>query len=152
MDGGQHLEQSDDDARRTQWFEDEGFRVLRFWNNEVLTNLNGVKETIYKALMTSQPPSPALPHMEGGCSIETPSLLVGEVAKAAGDPPDVWRGRDGGIQIMFKKIQRIHFVGIGGSGMSGIAEVLVNLGYQVSGSDLKRRQSRIGWRKSAPKF
>ena len=38
---------------------------------------------------------------------------------------------------MFKKIQRIHFVGIGGSGMSGIAEVLVNLGYQVSGSDLK---------------
>ncbi|MBK8725048.1 MAG: UDP-N-acetylmuramate--L-alanine ligase [Holophagaceae bacterium] len=38
---------------------------------------------------------------------------------------------------MFGKIQRIHFVGIGGSGMSGIAEVLVNLGYQVSGSDLK---------------
>ena len=38
---------------------------------------------------------------------------------------------------MFGKIQRIHFVGIGGIGMSGIAEVLVNLGYQVSGSDLK---------------
>lgn len=38
---------------------------------------------------------------------------------------------------MFKKIKRIHFVGIGGSGMSGIAEVLVSLGYQVSGSDLK---------------
>jgi UDP-N-acetylmuramate--alanine ligase len=34
------------------------------------------------------------------------------------------------------KVKRIHFVGIGGSGMSGIAEVLVNLGYQVSGSDL----------------
>src|SRR6202451_1811784 len=38
---------------------------------------------------------------------------------------------------MFAKIQRIHFVGIGGVGMSGIAEVLLNLGYQVSGSDLK---------------
>jgi UDP-N-acetylmuramate--alanine ligase len=38
---------------------------------------------------------------------------------------------------MFAKIQRIHFVGIGGIGMSGIAEVLLNLGYQVSGSDLK---------------
>src|SRR6202158_2726307 len=37
---------------------------------------------------------------------------------------------------MFKKIQHIHFVGIGGSGMSGIAEVLLNLGYIVSGSDL----------------
>src|SRR6202161_2417971 len=38
---------------------------------------------------------------------------------------------------MFAKIQRIHFVGIGGIGMSGIAEVLVNLGYKVSGSDLR---------------
>jgi UDP-N-acetylmuramate--alanine ligase len=37
---------------------------------------------------------------------------------------------------MKHKVRRIHFVGIGGSGMSGIAEVLANLGYQVSGSDL----------------
>ena len=39
---------------------------------------------------------------------------------------------------MFAKIQRVHFVGIGGIGMSGIAEVLLNLGYHISGSDLKR--------------
>ena len=38
---------------------------------------------------------------------------------------------------MFAKIQQIHFVGIGGIGMSGIAEVLLNLGYRVSGSDLR---------------
>ncbi len=38
---------------------------------------------------------------------------------------------------MFAKIQRVHFVGIGGIGMSGIAEVLLNMGYPVSGSDLK---------------
>ncbi len=38
---------------------------------------------------------------------------------------------------MYKKAQKIHFVGIGGSGMNGIAEVLLNLGHQVSGSDLK---------------
>jgi UDP-N-acetylmuramate--alanine ligase len=38
---------------------------------------------------------------------------------------------------MFAKIQQIYFVGIGGIGMSGIAEVLLNLGYKVSGSDLK---------------
>ncbi len=37
---------------------------------------------------------------------------------------------------MRESVQRIHFVGIGGSGMSGIAEVLINLGYTVSGSDL----------------
>ena len=39
---------------------------------------------------------------------------------------------------MFRSIQHIHFVGAGGAGMSGIAEVLLNLGYTVSGSDLKR--------------
>src|SRR5215467_2631547 len=38
---------------------------------------------------------------------------------------------------MFKKIQKIHFVGIGGVGMSGIAEVLLNQGYRVTGSDLR---------------
>src|ERR1700723_602065 len=38
---------------------------------------------------------------------------------------------------MFAKIREIHFVGMGGIGMSGIAEVLLNLGYKVSGSDLK---------------
>src|SRR6184192_1748412 len=38
---------------------------------------------------------------------------------------------------MFAKIQRVHFVGIGGIGMSGIAEVLLNLGFKISGSDLK---------------
>ncbi len=37
---------------------------------------------------------------------------------------------------MKQKIKHLHFIGIGGSGMSGIAEVLLNLGYQVSGSDL----------------
>ncbi len=50
---------------------------------------------------------------------------------------------------MFANIQRVHFVGIGGIGMSGIAEVLLNLGYKVSGSDLKsspvtERLSRMG--------
>jgi UDP-N-acetylmuramate--alanine ligase len=39
---------------------------------------------------------------------------------------------------MFAKAQRVHFIGIGGIGMSGIAEILLNLGYPVSGSDLKR--------------
>src|SRR5215467_11820256 len=38
---------------------------------------------------------------------------------------------------MLGKIRKIHFVGIGGIGMSGIAEVLLNLGFTVSGSDIK---------------
>ncbi|GAB6063454.1 UDP-N-acetylmuramate--L-alanine ligase [Deferrisoma palaeochoriense] len=52
---------------------------------------------------------------------------------------------------MYRKDHRIHFVGIGGIGMSGIAEVLLNLGYRVSGSDLKetpitRRLAGLGAR------
>ena len=38
---------------------------------------------------------------------------------------------------MFKGIKHVHFVGIGGIGMSGIAEVLLNLGYKVTGSDVR---------------
>jgi len=54
---------------------------------------------------------------------------------------------------MFHKIRRIHFVGIGGTGMCGIAEVLANLGFEVSGSDLAdgdsvRRLRRLGCRVS----
>ena len=49
---------------------------------------------------------------------------------------------------MFAKIQRIHFVGIGGIGMSGIAEVLLNLGYKVSGSDLKSSSVTAAARRS----
>ncbi|MGW8160820.1 MAG: UDP-N-acetylmuramate--L-alanine ligase [Desulfobulbales bacterium] len=50
---------------------------------------------------------------------------------------------------MYKKTKHIHFVGIGGIGMSGIAELLLNLGYKVSGSDLRtsditRRLERLG--------
>lgn len=52
---------------------------------------------------------------------------------------------------MRHKVRRVHFVGIGGSGMSGIAEVLLNLGYEVSGSDLQdsvvtRRLAGLGAR------
>ena len=59
----------------------------------------------------------------------------------------------GGVRraTMFRKTQQIHLVGIGGSGMSGIAEVLLTLGYKVTGSDLQpsdptRRLEELGGR------
>jgi very-short-patch-repair endonuclease len=45
VDGGQHLE-SATDTERDRWLRSQGFRVLRFWNNEVFQNLQGVLETI----------------------------------------------------------------------------------------------------------
>ena len=50
VDGGQHAEQAEGDAQRTAWLEAEGFRVLRFWNTEVLQETVAVKEVIRAAL------------------------------------------------------------------------------------------------------
>jgi hypothetical protein len=48
-DGGQH-DQSSADAQRTAWLERRGWRVVRFWNNDILTNSEGVLTTILDAL------------------------------------------------------------------------------------------------------
>ncbi|QNA84867.1 endonuclease domain-containing protein [Sphingomonas sp. So64.6b] len=45
-DGGQHAIDAENDARRTRFLEGEGYRVMRFWNNDVLENLDGVITTI----------------------------------------------------------------------------------------------------------
>src|SRR5690348_9297872 len=42
---------------------------------------------------------------------------------------------------MFRHVKRIHFIGIGGIGMSGIAEVLSNLGFAITGSDIKKSKN-----------
>ena len=46
VDGGQHAVQKLYDDQRTVWLESQGYQVLRFWNNEVMENLDGVVETI----------------------------------------------------------------------------------------------------------
>jgi very-short-patch-repair endonuclease len=46
LDGGQHSDQTDHDEKRTAWLEQQGYRVLRFWNNDVLANTEGVIENI----------------------------------------------------------------------------------------------------------
>ena len=55
VDGGQHAERQGQDAQRTAWLEAEGFRVLRFWNTEVLGHLEAVKEVITRACAEESP-------------------------------------------------------------------------------------------------
>lgn len=50
VDGGQHADAIERDRVRTKFIENEGYRVIRFWNNEVIENLDGVVETIAAAL------------------------------------------------------------------------------------------------------
>ena len=62
IDGGQHAG-SDEDKIRDEWLKAEGFEVLRFWNNEVLGNREGVLQSIVKHLNA---PLPNPPHGGGG--------------------------------------------------------------------------------------
>ena len=58
IDGGQHAEQVDYDKRRDAWLRSQGYTVLRFWNNEVMQQLEGVLEQMRLTLTLSPSPSP----------------------------------------------------------------------------------------------
>jgi len=62
VDGGQHAD-DEKDQKRDSWLQKEGFKVLRFWNNDVIGNLDGVTEVILKYCGS---PSPQSPPLKGG--------------------------------------------------------------------------------------
>ncbi|MDO9350088.1 MAG: DUF559 domain-containing protein [Deltaproteobacteria bacterium] len=55
MDGGQHSLERDKDAERQNYLVKNGFKVLRFWNNEVLQNVDGVLEVIRMVFISPSP-------------------------------------------------------------------------------------------------
>lgn len=63
LDGSQHVERTEADSRRTDFLVKSGFTVLRFWNNQVFDDIDGVGEAIWHALQRrEQPiPTPTLP-------------------------------------------------------------------------------------------
>ena len=68
VDGGQHAANKHEDFKRTEYLEEKGYRVLRFWNNEVLQNIEAVLYLILSSLSTSNvSPSPQpSPPIDGG--------------------------------------------------------------------------------------
>ena len=65
LDGSQHNTDAHKvrDEQRTRWLESEGYRVIRFWNNDLTRNMDGVLETVYAALYGSRDAEPfALKH------------------------------------------------------------------------------------------
>jgi very-short-patch-repair endonuclease len=55
VDGGQHATRSKDDTARDTYLRQQGFQVLRFWNNEVLQNINGVLEVVKERCLSPAP-------------------------------------------------------------------------------------------------
>ena len=67
VDGSQHGDGfgAKRDIKRTAWLEKEGYRVLRFWNNDITGNIDGVMDAIYEALYGSGDGSSKLTHRRG---------------------------------------------------------------------------------------
>jgi len=59
LDGGQHQERREYDEQRTGFLNERGWRVLRFWNNDVIENLDGVLTEIANALKSAPPSQPS---------------------------------------------------------------------------------------------
>jgi very-short-patch-repair endonuclease len=66
LDGGQHAAQAGRDAERTAWLESQGFHVLRFWNHDVLRDIQAVMEVIRNALLDGPPHPRPLPRRGEG--------------------------------------------------------------------------------------
>src|SRR6187455_3174440 len=65
IDGGQHDHSSPRETERTGFLQNQGYRILRFWNNEVLANPDGVHATIVNGLAAPSPPKPSPIEGEG---------------------------------------------------------------------------------------
>ncbi|WP_188448877.1 endonuclease domain-containing protein [Sphingomonas psychrolutea] len=81
IDGGQHGEAAAYDEARTRFIENEGYRVLRFWNNEVLENMEGVLTRIVETARTMPTPQP--PPASGRGSEKASLPLAGWEEKTA---------------------------------------------------------------------
>jgi very-short-patch-repair endonuclease len=66
LDGGQHADQVEYDERRTQQLKGMGYRVLRFWNNDVLNDIQSVLEVVLEAVARVSPHPNPLPAGERG--------------------------------------------------------------------------------------
>jgi 2-methylaconitate isomerase len=74
LDGGQHAERQQEDQARTQWLESQGFKVLRFWNHDVLKDWDAVAEVIWAHPEHTPPPPPFPTEEEGRRTPPTPTL------------------------------------------------------------------------------
>jgi very-short-patch-repair endonuclease len=59
VDGGQHANRAEADASRTAYLKIKGYRVIRFWNNDVLENTDGVVQAIERVLLDNPSPNPS---------------------------------------------------------------------------------------------
>ncbi len=94
VDGSQHGEDQNKayDDGRTRWLEKEGYRVLRFWNNDITGNMEGVMETVYAAIHGSLSAEPAPLKHRRRTRVRVTDLPTRRAARA--NPPPAGEGKD----------------------------------------------------------
>jgi len=65
LDGGQHKTSQEEDEERDAWFRKQGFTVLRFWNSEVIQDMNAILEVVKNSLIEAPSPLPSPTRGEG---------------------------------------------------------------------------------------
>ena len=113
LDGGQHVELEEADGERTKYLNSVGFRVLRFWNDDVLTKTDAVLEEILRVLENSDGLDPhpnPLPHRERGFELKhrMPAEWERHEATWIGWPHNTtdWPGKMSAIQWVYGEIVR----------------------------------------------
>ena len=81
LDGSQHLQQEEYDNTRTQWLESQGYRVIRFWNGDIMKDINGVILAIIQAL--ESPPISDAPQSATGSVPEEQSPPISDAPQSA---------------------------------------------------------------------
>ena len=109
LDGGQHAERSTEDAKRTADLEALGYLVLRFWNNDVLGNIDGVVETIVATLRVSDRVTQPSPQRGEGTRLSKRQVLNRRTPKRAEFARDLMRERilvlDGAMGTMIQALK-----------------------------------------------
>ncbi|MGB8646910.1 MAG: endonuclease domain-containing protein [Anaerolineae bacterium] len=86
IDGDSHAEQVEQDEARTEWLSARGYRVIRFWNHEIMRNIDGVLESIRMTCGSAEPPPPQPSPAERERESDTPARR----------PSPAERGRESG--------------------------------------------------------
>ncbi len=86
LDDGQHTDQVQYDAERSNYLANQGIRVLRFWNNQVLAETTAVLEALYQALLAESPSPPAPPAGEGRAARAATAIRLPSYEQVKDDP------------------------------------------------------------------
>ncbi|MBP7342496.1 MAG: heme b synthase [Syntrophaceae bacterium] len=106
LDRSRHAEHQESDRQRDQWLTSQGFRVLRFWNNEILGNIEGVLESIMERLSHSPNPSPRPSHKGRGDADDATVVDADVLSRPSSKGHAVHEGKGNAVRMIAWEVTR----------------------------------------------